>query len=387
MLKDILQQRYTAKWWDDREVEQEKINDILECAYLAPSKNGKFDHKIYVLTDSPEGREFKDYLYYENAWCLGERRAPADYTGNEKRFNGQVHAPVVLLWVGEVPGWARPIDDPARDIEVQRVRDDCVVSATIAMCAAEELGLRTGFNGMIGPTDISKYLGIDYKTYCPMMAIGLGYASLGAKSNRVVLSEEVRSLQHPNTQSKLFPNAYNLLINNIEFLQREAFAWVFEQQRNPETSATFKDTYVVSKCSRDIRYVVNAYLQDLQLGTTNATKTVISNYWYNGALKVSRNYEKTVHEYLKNIIVNYILKNQPFTALQNNVQQFMDTENPAEFESIDYTSNLTNILLDGFDGVGILDQLGFDLNNVDPQYRDPSNRKNRPSLQNMIKYI
>ena len=385
MLKDVLSKRFTAKWWDSRPVEQEKINDIVECAYLAPSKNGKHNHQIYVISDSPTGKKFKDFLYYENAWCVGERRAPAGYVGGNKRFNGQVHAPVVLLWVGKVPGWRTP--DLQGEDDKQRVRDDCLVSATIAMCAAEELGLQTGFNGMIGPVEISQYLKLDTNVDYPIMAIGIGYATPAGTANRPVLAQEHRTVRHPNNDPKLFPNAYNLLHNNITFLQREAAAWVHRKQTGTTPDPDFSTPYRIQLCSRDIRYVVNAFLQDLQLGTNTATRTIMSNYWDKGVLRVVSQYEKEVHAYLKNIIVNYILKNQAFPALQQTASQVFDLNKPSEFEAIDFMDNLTNIFLKGFDGEGLIPQIGFDLNNVDPENRTTYNRKNRPSKAAMIKYI
>jgi hypothetical protein len=69
MLKDVLKDRFTAKWWKADPVEQSKLDAVLQAAYLAPVKNGKYDHELVVLTDSPEGKAIKEYLYFDNTWC------------------------------------------------------------------------------------------------------------------------------------------------------------------------------------------------------------------------------------------------------------------------------------------------------------------------------
>jgi len=376
MLKDVLTKRYTAKWWNDQPVEQEKIEDILKCAYLAPSKNGKHNHKIYVITDSPEGKAFKDFLYYENAWCLGEKRAPAGYVGNDRRFNGQVHAPIVLLWVGESKNIHSPT--PHGESDKSRIRDDCLVSATIAMCAAEELGLNTGFNGMIGPVEISDRLGLPRDSTCPMMVIGIGYSSIGAKNNRPVLEVDHRAIQHPNTLDKKFPNAYNSLLNNVLFLQNEVAAWVFQHS----TTANFS----IAKCRRDVKYVLDAFLQDLQMGTTTATKTVVSNYWFNKKLQVQQRYESELYQMVKDLIITNIFKKIPYTAKQHTVLQYTASVD-VEDESLELMISIMDTFIAGLAGEGLIPQIGFDLNNVDPSDRFPQNRKNRPPAAEMIKYI
>ena len=37
MLKKILENRITTKWWLPDAVEDVKLNEVIDCAYLAPS--------------------------------------------------------------------------------------------------------------------------------------------------------------------------------------------------------------------------------------------------------------------------------------------------------------------------------------------------------------
>jgi nitroreductase len=157
MINDLLRKRFTAKWWEDRAVKDEDLDTILECAYSVPSKQTRFNYKIYVFTDSPEGKELKEWFYWENTACLDTIRGKQG-TGL-RRYNGQVLAPIYIVWI-------------ANNSDLDG-RDDCIVSASIAMLAAEELGLQTGFCGCIGPDEIKEKLQIEGKA---VISLGIGYA-------------------------------------------------------------------------------------------------------------------------------------------------------------------------------------------------------------------
>jgi nitroreductase len=93
ILADHLKNRFTAKWWDDVPLEDSKIESILECAYQAPSKQGYHEFEIHVITDSVKGKQFKEWLYYDNTACLDGVRGKHGI--GKRRYNGQVLAPVV----------------------------------------------------------------------------------------------------------------------------------------------------------------------------------------------------------------------------------------------------------------------------------------------------
>ena len=57
MIKDLLQERITAKWWNDSQVEDKKLKYILDCIYNAPSKNGNFEYEVFVS----KSEEFKNW--------------------------------------------------------------------------------------------------------------------------------------------------------------------------------------------------------------------------------------------------------------------------------------------------------------------------------------
>jgi nitroreductase len=170
MILDLLENRFTAKWWEDQPVSQSDLETILKSAFLAPSKQSRYNYEIYVFTDSDLGKGFKQWFYWENTACLDTVRGK---TGEGlRRYNGQVLAPIYLLWISA-----------SEDLET---RDDCLVSATVAMIAAEELGLKTGFCGCIGPAEIREKLKIDGKA---VISLGIGHAVPDFKEGRKVFKE------------------------------------------------------------------------------------------------------------------------------------------------------------------------------------------------------
>lgn len=196
MLIEHLKNRFTAKWWDEKEVESDKLKIILESAYLAPSKNGEYKHKIIVLTDSDYGKDFKKWLYYENTWCDEKGRRAVSPSKN-KRFNGQILAPVVLIYLVE--------ENSHSNLEdlIKKYYTDTIVSATVAMCAAEELGLNTGFNSTLGGKEVSKKLG--YENMIATISLGIGYASSDLRVRRGVYDENEERIgwDYSNTTSRL----------------------------------------------------------------------------------------------------------------------------------------------------------------------------------------
>ena len=179
MLRDVLSKRFTAKHWDDRPVDQLLINYILDCVYLAPSKMAAHLHKIIVLTDSPEGKKIKQWLYYGHTWHNNGQQGIED-TDTITGFNGQYIAPIVLAWLNpkSTPestsvvynGVTTNVNLPS----FEQRQNDIFLSSMCAMIAAEEQGLNTGFGSCHDHQQVADKLGFfDFK--CPII-VGIGYA-------------------------------------------------------------------------------------------------------------------------------------------------------------------------------------------------------------------
>jgi len=347
---------------------------------MSPSKQGKYDHEIYVITDSSEGKEIKKWLYWENTYCLdGVRGKPGP---GLRRYNGQVLAPIVLLWITKkLQGYS-----DTNELESQRVRDDAIISATMAMIAAEELGLRTGFNSTIGKLEIEQKLKLNLENKTPVIAVGMGYAFPESRISRQVFENNFTVTPYPNNEEKLHSAAYELILKNKDFITQETTAWINHQVSN-SIAPFIGYQYDSSKCRRDLHYVISSFLHDLQYGTNEATRQTITNYWTKGALRVRGFAEKVAHNFIAELIRNYIFKNIPAESYQQNTSQYLDETMIVDSESLELMNELFLVIQDGLDGVGLLPEVGFDYANTISSMRTGENRKNRPPIENMINYI
>jgi nitroreductase len=185
-LHNYLENRFTAKWWKDEPLKMDKVETILECAYQAPSKQGYHEFEIHVITDSDEGKDFKEWLYYENTACLDKIRAKPGV--GLRRYNGQVLAPVVMIWLAKT--YPAKEVNPYNESNWLRTNNDCIISSTMAMCQAEELGVRTGFCGCIGGREIADRL--NRPNHTAVISIGFGYADPDNMISRQVFKDNVR---------------------------------------------------------------------------------------------------------------------------------------------------------------------------------------------------
>jgi hypothetical protein len=197
-LYDHLRNRFTAKWWDPIPLESDKIESILECAYLAPSKQGNHEFEIHVITDSVEGKQFKEWLYYDNTACLDKVRGKQG--DGMRRYNGQVLAPVVMIWLAK--NYPPTNNYPYIESNWLRTNNDCIVSSTMAMCQAEELGVNTGFCGCLGGREVADKL--NRPDYTGVISLGFGYATPDTLLGRKVYKEGAEiGFDLSNTESSI----------------------------------------------------------------------------------------------------------------------------------------------------------------------------------------
>jgi nitroreductase len=180
MLKDILSKRFTAKHWESKEIEQSKIDYILDCAYVAPSKIAARSHKIIVLTESSQAKEIKNWLYYKHTYKM---RGVKELYGEDtslKKFNGQYLAPLILAWlnpVDMVEREERTCEGIKLSVKLPEFEDrhaDICMSAMCAVAAAEEQGLNTGLGSCHNAAKVARKLG--FPNYDCQIILGIGYA-------------------------------------------------------------------------------------------------------------------------------------------------------------------------------------------------------------------
>ena len=122
-----------------------------------------------------------------------------------------------------------------------------------------------------------------------------------------------------------YPNAITLLTNNKEFLKDEITAWIAAQVAG--SIAPFVGfTYDAAKCKRDVGYVIDAYIYDIRFGGNEQTIEVSKQYWLGGTAQIDgdRAPEIAAHTQLRSIIntnilprVAYSSQQSPVTSTQN----------------------------------------------------------------------
>jgi hypothetical protein len=179
MILDILTQRFNTKHWDrDKPISEETLTYITDCLHKAPSKMSLVNYKVIIVTDSETGLEFKKWLFYDHTWNHNGDRAPVDSPNDGQRdYNGQYLAPILLVWLNPINTHTEGIVDGQRvnfpDFMMRQ--NNIFISNAVAVLAAGEQGLNTGFGSCHDPEEVALKLG--FKDYsCPIM-LGVGYAA------------------------------------------------------------------------------------------------------------------------------------------------------------------------------------------------------------------
>jgi len=186
MLKNIIDNRYSARNFNDSDIEQEKIDYILDCALRAPSKQSRYPYKIFVLGNSKQATKFKHWLFWHDTWCADGVRADIENkTPKNTRFNGQYQAPLLFLYAHRVPHNLTHATEPIEDVYRQEFElIDMTVSASFAMLAAEEQGLRTCFGRCHSYEYVDTILGNGSVRIG--LALGMGYATTVENDSKII---------------------------------------------------------------------------------------------------------------------------------------------------------------------------------------------------------
>ena len=147
MILDIIKDRYTAKHWIDQPIEEEKIEKILEAAYLAPKKSGKELFLIHVLQDSDNANNLRSWLY--------------ESTVEENIYQGEYHAPLILTF---------SVESNHRIAKM-----NLGVCSAFALLCAEEMGLRTSLTCCHDRNILANKLDLE-EGYMTELCLCIGYA-------------------------------------------------------------------------------------------------------------------------------------------------------------------------------------------------------------------
>jgi|APGre2960657373_1045057.scaffolds.fasta_scaffold00320_8 hypothetical protein len=138
-----------------------------------------------------------------------------------------------------------------------------------------------------------------------------------------------------NTDPNVRPNAHDILLKNKSFAVEQVVAFVSQHARTAEGLYSGYQ-YDSAKCTRDVGYVIDGYLNDLRYDTNEQTLKIGNRYWKNGVSRVRQFAEIDAHNYLKDLIANYILPQIAAPTNQSVALQIIDNTNSSEEGSVDH---------------------------------------------------
>jgi hypothetical protein len=211
--------------------------------------------------------------------------------------------------------------------------------------------VRVGNGVLAQPTMLNR--GIAYETATATVD-GNGYADKYQPGANVYLEGLTEpplagsNVTFSSITSETYPNTYDLLTLNKEFLKDEVIAWINAQVAGA-TGIWVGFSYDQAKCERDTGYIVDAIAHDIKFGGNLQTLTASKSYWDGATSQVAGQQAQTTAaiEQLKTIINDYILVNQTYTPLQSPVVTTQTiTGTNGENETISKVTYLLNIMID-----------------------------------------
>jgi nitroreductase len=147
--KDVITERYSVRGYLDKEVEQEKLEYVLNAATLAPTGVNNQPFKVYVIDTKKHGEELAEI--YAAEWFT--------------------QAPYVLCVVAQKDkAWTRPWDGKnIADIDATIVMDHIILAAT-------DVGLGTCYIAAFKADKASEFLNLDDNEE-PVLFTPLGYGN------------------------------------------------------------------------------------------------------------------------------------------------------------------------------------------------------------------
>ena len=185
-----------------------------------------------------------------------------------------------------------------------------------------------------------------------------------------------------------YPNAYELIQNNVEFICDEVVAWIAAQvlaNAADPTSFWYNYTYNSPKCERDTRYNLQGVdgtggiIYDLRYNGNAQARYLASKYWINSTPQIDgdRQPEIAAKNFARDLINNYILPQQTFTTAQSPIVTTQYTNSAIAYESgadarvTVLMGIITDVILNGLDNVPALDRSG--ISSIKMQTRIPTN--------------
>jgi len=141
------------------------------------------------------------------------------------------------------------------------------------------------------------------------------------------------------------PNACLILLENKNFIIQQAISYV-KNLKNKGSGKYLDYEYDSAKCIRDVGYVVDGYINDLRYDTNDQIMKIGKKYWPNGKISVRQFAELDAHDYIKDLVSNYILKQKHAPVNQTIVTQKLINDIDVENDAIDHFKMCADTLLE-----------------------------------------
>ena len=144
----------------------------------------------------------------------------------------------------------------------------------------------------------------------------------------------------------LYPNAVTLLTNNKQFIIDEIIAWIAAQVAS-STYPFAGYTYSVASCRRDTGYLIDALIYDIRYGGNEKTMDIAKNFWQGGVAQlISPTQEVAGFNRVFTIITDYVLPKTTYTSQQSPVTSTQNTSgNAGEAGSITQINSLKTTII------------------------------------------
>lgn len=159
---ELAKNRYSCRYFSDKEIEQEKIDKILEAARLAPTGRNSQSHRILVLTDKVEREKLSGCTKY--GW-----NAPL----------------IMIICYDKNESWKRGYDD------YDGGTIDASIITTHMMLEVTDLGLGATWVGAFDPVKAREIYNVP-ENYEIVSILPIGYPSEEAHPSR--LHEDRKSI-------------------------------------------------------------------------------------------------------------------------------------------------------------------------------------------------
>lgn len=180
---DVLRKRVTQRAFDKTPLPQNHIDIILEAACSGPTKQRMYPYRIIALTNSINGLRLKNEIFLNSFINI-----PV------KKHLLTAKAPLLLVWVGimlpdnrnmKILNNNNTLREVSKSFDISKLSDnelkvikdrvqiDCIISSTLALVTAEDLGYKTAFTACFDPEQATRILNLNSNEFpCIFLSVG-----------------------------------------------------------------------------------------------------------------------------------------------------------------------------------------------------------------------